>query len=78
MLNTLKDTKGNWSSMRLIFILAFLLVCWMFYEWRGALQVELTKEHPDYRGLSELFITMLVTFGLAFLGKVLQKKYEDK
>ena len=78
MSHILKDDKGNWSSTRLTLILAFILLIWMFLEWRLAFRIEITKQAPDYGGLTQLFIAMLVTFGLALISKVIQKKYEDK
>jgi hypothetical protein len=77
MSHLLKDDKGNWSSTRVVLILSFFLLLWMFLEWRVAFRIEILKEVPDYGGLTQLFIAMLVTFGLALIGKVVQKKYEE-
>jgi hypothetical protein len=76
-MNVLQDNNGNYSSMRVILILTFSLMLWMFVEWRIAFHIEIEKDNPDYGGLTQLFIAMMVTFGMGIVGKIIQKKYEN-
>jgi hypothetical protein len=75
-MNILQDDKGNYSSLRFLLLGVFVLLVWMFTEWRLALRVEILKDSPDYTGLTQLFLAMMVTFGMGILGKIIQKKFE--
>ena len=76
-MNIFQDDKGNYSSMRILLVLVFILTLWMFVEWRIAFHIEIQKETPDYSGLTQLFIAMMVTFGIGIIGKIIQKKHEN-
>ena len=75
-MNVLQDDKGNYSSLRVMILFVCLLIVWMYHDWRTVLFIEVAKDKPDYTGLIQLFSAMLITFGLAFLSKLIQKKYE--
>lgn len=75
-MNLLQDDKGNWSSLRALLLFVCVLIVWMYIDWRRVLFVEMLKETPDYGGVVQLFSVMLVTFGLAFAAKLIQKKFE--
>ena len=64
------------SSMRVVFIIVVLFIVRIYFDWHKAFLVEIAKEEPNYDGLTKLFLAMMVTFALALLGKVLQKKFE--
>ena len=75
-MNALQDDKGNYSSLRIMLIFVCGLVVWMYVDWRKLAFIEVAKEQPDYSGLTNLFLAMLVTFGLAIISKLIQKKFE--
>ena len=75
-MNAFQDDKGNYSSLRIMLIFVCGLIVWMYMDWRRVLFMEVVKDNPDYVGLIQLFSAMLVTFGLAFAAKLIQKKYE--
>lgn len=73
------DDKGNKSSLRLIVLVLFGLLSAMIVIWTMVFFMEaITKEAPDYEGLS-LIITAILGGGIFSLAaKVIQKKYESK
>ena len=75
-MNALQDDKGNYSSLRIMLIFVCGLVVWMYVDWRKLAFIESARDNPDYSGLTNLFLAMLVTFGLAFASKLIQKKFE--
>ncbi len=75
-MNVFQDDKGNYSSLRVLLIFVCILIVWMYLDWRTVLFIETAKEVPDYTGVTNLFLTMIITFGLAFASKLIQKKFE--
>ena len=75
-MNALQDEKGNYSSLRIMLIFVCGLVVWMYVDWRKLAFIEAQRDAPDYTGLTNLFLAMLVTFGLAIISKLIQKKFE--
>ena len=65
------------SSMRVVFIIVVLFIVRIYFDWHKAFLIEIAKEEPNYEGLTKLFLAMMVTFALALIGKVVQKKYEQ-
>ena len=53
-----------------------LLIVWMYVDFRQVMFIEVAKPQPDYTGLIKLFTAMMVTFGLAWIAKLIQKKLE--
>ena len=72
----MQDSKGNNSSLRIILVVVFLLMCYQLYEFRVAYRLEIVKEAPDYSGLTLLFTAMIINFVLVLVAKVWQKKFE--
>ena len=72
----MQDSKGNNSSLRIILMVVFLLMCYQLYEFRVAYRLEIVKETPDYNGLTLLFTAMIINFVLVLVAKVWQKKFE--
>ena len=76
LFNIIKERSGDYSSVRVVVLLTFALLCVMYYHWLEAFKIEIQREQPDYSGLTQLFVAMFVTFGLALFAKVWQKKHE--
>ena len=65
------------SSMRIAFVGVIGFVLYIYYDWQKAFLLEIQKAEPNYDGLTKLFLAMMVTFALALLAKVVQKKFEQ-
>ena len=65
------------SSMRVVFIIVVLFIVRIYFDWHKAFLIEIAKEEPNYEGLTKLFLAMMVTFALALIGKVVQKRFEQ-
>ena len=68
---------SNLSSMRIAFIGVIAFILYIYFDWQKAFLIEIAKEDPNYEGLTKLFLAMMVTFALALLAKVVQKKFEQ-
>ena len=68
---------NNLSSMRIAFLGVIAFILYIYFDWQKAFLIEITKEDPNYEGLTKLFLAMMVTFALALLAKVVQKKFEQ-
>ena len=77
MLSTLKDDKGNNSSMRLAFIILILVELILIGVWCVLAFIEVRKEVSDWTGLSYVLAAIIGIGGLAGLSKAIQKKYES-
>ena len=68
---------GNISSMRIAFLGVVAFILYIYFDWQKAFLIEIAKEEPNYEGLTKLFLAMMVTFALALIGKVVQKRFEQ-
>ena len=68
---------NNLSSMRIAFLGVIAFILYIYFDWQKAFLIEIAKEDPNYEGLTKLFLAMMVTFALALLAKVVQKKFEQ-
>lgn len=81
MPNMLQDDYGNYSSMRILLFLLFAFVLFLYFDWRTALFVEVSKVAPDYEGITSLFTAMMAGFMALIattIAKIIQKYIEKK
>ena len=77
LMQIFQERNGSLSSMRVTMFLVIAWMLWMFVEWRWAFRKQVESGSPDFRGLTELFLAMMVTFGITLISKIIQKKYEQ-
>lgn len=68
---------NNLSSMRIVFVGVVAFILYIYFDWQKAFLLEIQKAEPNYDGLTTLFLAMMVTFALALLAKVIQKRFEQ-
>ena len=76
-MNILQDDKGNYSSMRVILLGAFLVFIFLLFLFTRLLVFELHQESINYSGLATIFTAMVTQVGLVLFLKVFQKKFES-
>ena len=75
-MNLIQDDKGNYSSLRVMLIFVCLFIVFLYVDYRQIMFIEVAKPEPDYEGLVKLFLAMMVTFGMGWMAKLIQKKIE--